>query len=244
MKSNYWSNFTWEWKHAIVIRVPAVSTVLSCTLVFGMFCKCSRNFCSTFRCCTCRPQITHRLYALLLTGLPATRNADGVFSSPLPPPQAKLPFDLCKCLKARVFLPLLRWLLSLSRIRWLLLLKLQSSCVHHVVIIDCMKLKVTSLRWVYVVSQLVEALRYKPEGCGFDFRWGHRDRRNHSGRTMVLGSTQPLIEMSTSVICRGGWGWGCKAADAWGWQPYYLNVPIARSAGSLNLLEPQGPVQA
>jgi hypothetical protein len=23
------------------------------------------------------------------------------------------------------------------------------------------------------VAQLVEALRYKPEGRGFDFRWGH-----------------------------------------------------------------------
>ena len=32
-------------------------------------------------------------------------------------------------------------------------------------------------------------------------------------------------------------------ADAWGWQPYYLNVPIARNSGNLNLLEPQGPVQ-
>ena len=24
----------------------------------------------------------------------------------------------------------------------------------------------------YAVTQLVEALRYKPEGRGFDFRWG------------------------------------------------------------------------
>ena len=28
------------------------------------------------------------------------------------------------------------------------------------------------LRW-YAVAQLVEALRYKPEGCGFDSRWCH-----------------------------------------------------------------------
>ena len=27
--------------------------------------------------------------------------------------------------------------------------------------------------WGYAVAQLVEALRYKPEGCGFDSRWGH-----------------------------------------------------------------------
>jgi hypothetical protein len=26
-----------------------------------------------------------------------------------------------------------------------------------------------------LVAQLVEALRYKPEGRGFDFRWGHSD---------------------------------------------------------------------
>jgi hypothetical protein len=25
----------------------------------------------------------------------------------------------------------------------------------------------------HAVAQLVEALRYKPEGCGFDFRWFH-----------------------------------------------------------------------
>jgi hypothetical protein len=25
----------------------------------------------------------------------------------------------------------------------------------------------------YAVAQLVEALRYKPEGRGFDFRWSH-----------------------------------------------------------------------
>ena len=25
----------------------------------------------------------------------------------------------------------------------------------------------------YAVAQLVEALRYNPEGCGFDSRWSH-----------------------------------------------------------------------
>jgi len=38
------------------------------------------------------------------------------------------------------------------------------------------------------VAHLTEALRYKPEGRGFDSRWG---------RNMTLGSTQPLTEMST-----------------------------------------------
>jgi len=32
-----------------------------------------------------------------------------------------------------------------------------------------------SLELMYVVIQLVEALRYRPEGRGLDFRWGHWD---------------------------------------------------------------------
>ena len=52
---------------------------------------------------------------------------------------------------------------------------------------------------------MVEALRYKEEGRGFDsqgvtgiFHW-----HNHSGRTVALGSIQPLTEMSTRNI---SWG--------------------------------------
>ena len=43
--------------------------------------------------------------------------------------------------------------------------------------------------WGHVVAQLFEALRYKPEGRGFD-RW----------RVMALGSTQAVTEMSTKSI--------------------------------------------
>ena len=59
--------------------------------------------------------------------------------------------------------------------------------------------------WGHSVAQLVEALRYKSEGCGFDSRWGHRDfsLTYPSGRTMVLGATQILTEMSTRII--SGW---------------------------------------
>jgi len=55
------------------------------------------------------------------------------------------------------------------------------------------------LRMRYAVTQLVEALRYKPEGRGFDSRLCHWifHLHNPSGCTMVLGSTQPLTEMST-----------------------------------------------
>jgi hypothetical protein len=86
------------------------------------------------------------------------------------------------------------------------------------------------------VAQLVEALRYKPEGRGFDSRC---DWHNPFGRTVALGSTQPLTEMSTRDT-----SWGVKAAGAYGWQPYHLQLPIVWKSGSLTLLEPSGPVQA
>jgi len=61
----------------------------------------------------------------------------------------------------------------------------------------------------YVVAQLVEALRYKPEGRGFDSQLGHCF--NLSGHIMALGSTQPLREMSTRNI-------------SWRWRQPVLNV--------------------
>jgi len=47
---------------------------------------------------------------------------------------------------------------------------------------------------------------------------------------MALQSTQPLTEMSTRNI-----SWGDK---------YHLHMPIVLKSGSLNFLEPSGPVQA
>ena len=72
-----------------------------------------------------------------------------------------------------------------------------------------------------------------PDGVIGIFHW-----HNPSGRTMALGSTQPLTEMSTKNI-----SWGVKAAGAYSWQPYHIHVPIFLKSGSLNLLEPSGPVQ-
>jgi hypothetical protein len=49
-------------------------------------------------------------------------------------------------------------------------------------------------------------LYYKPEGHGFDSRWGHRiffNWPNPSSRTMLLESTQPLTEMSTRNLPGG-----------------------------------------
>jgi len=65
---------------------------------------------------------------------------------------------------------------------------------------------------------------------------------NPPGRTMALGLTHPLTEMSTRNI---SWGvGGAKAAGAVGWQPYHLHVPIVLKSQNLNFLEPSGPVQA
>jgi len=66
------------------------------------------------------------------------------------------------------------------------------------------------------------------------FHW-----HNPSIRTMALGLTQPVTEMSTGDI-----SWGVREADVWGWQPYHLHVLIVLKSGTLNLLEPSGPVQA
>ena len=62
--------------------------------------------------------------------------------------------------------------------------------------------------------------------------------RTPSGYTMALGLTQPLSEMSTR-----NFSWGVKATSGYGWQPYHLHVLTVFKSGSLNFLEPSGPVQ-
>ena len=66
---------------------------------------------------------------------------------------------------------------------------------------------------------------------------------NPSGRTMALGFTQLLTEMSirnTSI----SYFLGVKTAGAFGWQPYHLHVPIVLKYGSLSLMELSEPVQS
>ena len=75
----------------------------------------------------------------------------------------------------------------------------------------------------HAVAQV--ALRYKPEGRGFDSRRGVIEifhRLNPFDRTTALGSTQPLIEMSTTGICwrvKGGRWVGLKTLppSIWIW---------------------------
>ena len=57
---------------------------------------------------------------------------------------------------------------------------------------SCTLYTLYSHRGRHAVAQLVETLRYKPEGRGFDSRWCHWiffHWHNPSGRTMALGST-------------------------------------------------------
>jgi len=56
------------------------------------------------------------------------------------------------------------------------------------------------------VAQLFDALRYKPEGRGFDSRWGHWDIFDlilPADCTVALWSSHTLTEMSTWDV---SWG--------------------------------------
>jgi hypothetical protein len=57
------------------------------------------------------------------------------------------------------------------------------------------------VRCGYMVAQLVEALRFKPEGCGFDSRWSYL--LNLSGRIVALGLSQPLTEINMRILSGG-----------------------------------------
>jgi hypothetical protein len=70
--------------------------------------------------------------------------------------------------------------------------------------------------WLRYCSTTRKVAGSIPDSATGIYHW-----HNPFGRTMALGSTQPLTEMSTRSI-----SWGVKAAGAWGWQPYYLHVLI------------------
>ena len=62
---------------------------------------------------------------------------------------------------------------------------------------------------ISAVAQLVEALRYQPEGCGFDSRWGNWNCFIDSVFPDALGPCvdSASVKMSTMNRC-----WGVKAA--------------------------------
>ena len=84
----------------------------------------------------------------------------------------------------------------------------------------------------YTVAQLVEALRYKPEGRRFDSRW------HHSASTVAVGSTQSLTKIECQEYFMEGKG---------GWYVGLTTLAPSRAVMkfvSLNIFEPSGPVQA
>jgi len=87
------------------------------------------------------------------------------------------------------------------------------------------------------VRNVCKALRYKSEGRGFDSR---RCYWNFSFRPHYV----PGVDSASNRNEYQEYFLGVKAAGASGWQPYHLHVPIVLKSGSLNLLEPSGPVQA
>ena len=91
-----------------------------------------------------------------------------------------------------------------------------------------------------MVVQLVETLCYKPEGGGFDSRWCHW---NFSLTYSFRPNYGPGVDSASKrneyqVFFLGGKGGQCVGSKS------YLRVPTVLKSGSLNLLEPSGPVQA
>ena len=100
--------------------------------------------------------------------------------------------------------------------------------------INCIYVGTRWRSWLRHCATIRKVAGSIPDGVIGVFHW-----HNPSGRTMALGLTQLLTEMSTRNISLR-----TKAASAKGWHPYHLHVPIVLKCGSLKLLEPSGPVQA
>jgi hypothetical protein len=89
------------------------------------------------------------------------------------------------------------------------------------------------------MAQLVEALRYNPEGRGFDSPWCYWNFsltffRPHDGSGVDSASNRNEYQEYFLVL---------KRAGALGWQPYRRLVQNVLKSGSLNLLETSGAVQ-
>jgi hypothetical protein len=88
---------------------------------------------------------------------------------------------------------------------------------------------------------VVKALHYYSDGRGIDSRWCHWifQWHNPSDRTMALGSTQPLVKISTRNIPGGNGGRYVRVTTS---PP--LSARMLWKSGSLNLLEPSRPHRA
>jgi hypothetical protein len=90
-------------------------------------------------------------------------------------------------------------------------------------------------------AQLVEVLFYKPEGRVFDYRWCHWNFsltqffRPHYGPGVA---SIPNRNITRNISCGGKSGRCVRLTLC------HLHMPIVLKSGSLNLLEPSGPVKA
>jgi len=94
------------------------------------------------------------------------------------------------------------------------------------------------------MAQLVEALRYKPESRGSDFRWSHL---NFSLTYSFWPHYGPGVDSACNRNEYQEYSLGRKGGQWVGlttWQLYRLHLPIVFKSGSLNLLEPLRPVKA
>ena len=90
---------------------------------------------------------------------------------------------------------------------------------------------------------MVKALRYKPVGRGFDSRWcqDFSPWHNPAGRTMSLGSTQPLTEMSTRCVsCHQEFSWGKGGRRVWLTTYHHYNAFVTKTRS----LNSPGPLRA
>jgi len=78
--------------------------------------------------------------------------------------------------------------------------------LNEIVLKETTKFKMYSKLRGYAVAKLIEELRYKSEGRGFDSLWYHLNflLTYPSGRTRALWSTQPGTDISTRNISWGG----------------------------------------
>ena len=93
----------------------------------------------------------------------------------------------------------------------------------------------------HVVVQLVETLRWKLEGRGFDSRWCHW---NFLLTLSLWPHYGPGVDSSSNRNEYEEYFLGIKAAGSSGSQSYHFHVPIFLKSWSLNPLEPSGSLQA